>query len=120
MTSPFEPVELAALLSLPPRGVASLPELVVDAAMTPSHLREGLRLLQRRNLVEIDDETPARYRLTIIGRSVRRALESSRTDALSGPAIMLDKQESEGLRAAKSRIDSELDQAIGPIDSESD
>lgn len=116
MTSPLEPVEISALVSLPLRGAASLAELVVDASLRPAELQKGLHLLQRRNLVSSSEDAPQRYRLTPLGRSARRSLDSHRLDSPSGPAIMLDKQETEKLQAAKDHIDDELDRELGPVD----
>src|SRR5262249_6850530 len=86
MTSPLDPVEITALMGMPLRGSASLAELVVDASLRPAELQKGLNLLQRRNLV-VSEETPQRYRLTALGRSALRSLDSSRSDSLTGPAL---------------------------------
>jgi hypothetical protein len=118
MTSPLEAVEVNALASLPLRGEASLAELVVDTSLKPAELQEGLRLLERRNLIVSSPEAPQRYRLTGLGRSARRSLDSRRFDSLAGPAIMLDIQETAELQEAKNHIDDELDQELGPVNPE--
>ena len=69
MTSPLESVEVSALASLPMRGDVSLAELVVDTSLKPGELQEGLRLLERRNLIVSSAVAPQRYRLTGLGRS---------------------------------------------------
>jgi hypothetical protein len=118
VTSPLEPAEITALASLPLRGTASLAELVVDAGLGPSDLQRALHLLQRRKLVLSPADTPREYGLTALGRSARRSLESARADSVSGPAITLDEQEAEELRAVKHQLDEQLDRRLGPVDPE--
>jgi DNA-binding PadR family transcriptional regulator len=116
MASPLEPIEISILISLPLRGGASLAELVVDAGLSPAELQRGLRQLQLRNLVDSYEEQSQYYRLTPLGRSTRRSLDSFRVDSLSGPAVMLDNRAPEELQAVKNHLDDELDRELGPVD----